>query len=220
MLVIVCSDAFTPPPTISSSGSPMENLELSDGFNFRILVVDDEETIRFTSAKILESRGFEVRTAADGFAALVELRKSPPDILISDLHMPNMSGFELLSVVRRRFPHIPVIAISGQFNGIAPEGLIADYFFSKGSYRPQELFDKIAELIAHAPMRSNVAKPDRAPVWVPRNAGDYFVVTCTDCLRSFSISADEASTEVRCSPCPFCGVTVCYLADPSSIKPQ
>lgn len=86
---------------------------LGNGFNFRVLVVDDEEMIRITSAKVLQSRGFEVRTAADGFEALVELRKAPPDIVISDLHMPNMSGFELLSVVRRRFPHIPVIAISG-----------------------------------------------------------------------------------------------------------
>jgi CheY-like chemotaxis protein len=199
---------------------PPEDLELSNGFNFRILVVDDEETIRLTSAKILESKGFEVRTASDGFAALVELRRSPPDILISDLRMPNMGGFELLSIVRRRFPHIPVIAISGEFDGIAPGGIIADYFFSKGSYRPEELFDKIAELIAHTPMRQNIAKPDRAPVWMPRNGDAYFVVTCTDCLRSFSIPADEASTEVRSCPCQFCGVTVCYLADPSSLMPQ
>lgn len=70
---------------------------MSGGFNFRVLVVDDEELIRSTSTMILESKGFEVRTAADGFAALVELRKSPPDILISDLRMPSMSGFELLS---------------------------------------------------------------------------------------------------------------------------
>ena len=44
---------------------------------------------------------------------MIELRQSLPDMIISDLSMPNMSGFEFLSVVRRRFPHIPVIAISG-----------------------------------------------------------------------------------------------------------
>jgi CheY-like chemotaxis protein len=121
---------------------------MTNGFKFRVLVVDDEEMIRFTSSKVLESKGFDVRTAGDGFEALVELRQAPPDIIISDLRMPNMSGFELLSVVRRRFPHIPVIAISGEFNGTAPEGLIADHFFSKGSYGPEALFDKIADLIA------------------------------------------------------------------------
>jgi CheY-like chemotaxis protein len=193
---------------------------MTNGFKFRVLVVDDEEMIRFTSCKVLESKGFDVRTAADGFEALVELRQASPDVIISDLRMPNMSGFELLSVVRRRFPHIPVIAISGEFNGTAPEGLIADYFFSKGSYRPDELFDKIAELIARAPLRPNVVKPDKAPVWIPRNAEGYFVITCSDCLRSFSVSSDEASYEVCKTPCPFCGTSVKFLAEPTKIRPH
>lgn len=191
---------------------------MPDGFRFRVLVVDDEEMIRTMSHAVLESEGFEVRSAQDGFAALAELRKSLPDVLISDLRMPNMSGFELLSVVRRRFPHLPVIAISGEFNGIQPEGLIADHFFSKGAYRPEDLFRKIADLIADAPLRPNVLKPDRAPVWIPKNAEGYFVITCTDCLRSFSAPQDEAAAEVRSTPCPFCGVKVRFLADPAQLK--
>lgn len=188
------------------------------GFKFRLLVVDDEEAIRTLSTAILESEGFEVRCAQDGFEAVVELRKSLPDVLISDLRMPNMSGFELLSVVRRRFPHLPVIAISGEFHGIAPEGLIADYFFSKGAYRPEELFRKIAELIGLSPLRPTVAKATRAPVWVPVNAEGYFVLTCTDCLRSFSVPDEEAAKEVRKTECPFCSVVVHYLADPAKLN--
>jgi DNA-binding NarL/FixJ family response regulator len=92
------------------------------------------------TALILKERGYEVRTAKDGFQALVELRRSRPDVIISDLRMPSMSGFELLPVVRRRFPHIPVIAISGEYNGAIPPGLIADAFFFKGSYTPEEMF--------------------------------------------------------------------------------
>ena len=103
------------------------------GFNYRILVVDDELSILEMSAMVLQSKGYEVRTATDGFGALVELRRSLPDILISDLSMPNMSGFELLSVVRRRFPHLPVIAISGNYEATSPNGTIADAFFSKNS---------------------------------------------------------------------------------------
>ena len=53
--------------------------------------------------------------AEDGFSALAEIRKEVPDILLSDLNMPRMSGFELLSVVRRRFPSIRTIAMSGAF---------------------------------------------------------------------------------------------------------
>ena len=78
----------------------------SAGFAYRLLVVDDDPRILHVSRLILEAKGYEVRTAADGFEALVELRGSLPDVIISDLRMPNMSGFELLSVVRRRFPHI------------------------------------------------------------------------------------------------------------------
>jgi CheY-like chemotaxis protein len=184
------------------------------GFAYRLLVVDDDPRLLHASRLILEEKGYEVRTAEDGFQALVELRRSSPDLIVSDLKMPNMSGFELLSVVRRRFPHIPVVAISGEYDG-TPTALIADAFFSKGKYSPEELFIKIAELIAQSPLRPSTAKPDRAPVWIPRSNTGYLVITCTDCLRSFSVP-DEASTrrsELCSTTCTFCGTAVRYLAD-------
>jgi CheY-like chemotaxis protein len=169
---------------------------------------------------VLEDHGFEVRKAKDGFQALAELRRSTPDVIISDLTMPNMSGFELLSVVRRRFPHIPVIAISGEYIGDAPPGLIADAFFIKAQYGPEELFRKIAELIQQSPLRPHSAKPDRAPVWIPRNEQGYFVVTCTECLRSFSVLEEEINgrSEVRETTCTFCQSTVRYLTDVKTIS--
>ncbi len=106
-------------------------------FKYRILVVDDDERIRRVSEVVLADGGYEVRTAADGFEGLALMRKAMPDLVISDLKMPNMSGFEFLSVVRRRFPNIPVIAISGEFvSKPAPAGLLADAFFEKGQYSP------------------------------------------------------------------------------------
>ena len=182
------------------------------GFNYRILVVDDEPAIPATSGAILQKKGYEVRTASDGFSALAELRRSLPDVIISDLRMPNMSGFELLSVVRRRFAHIPVIAISGEFNSVAPTGLIADAFLKKGDYTHEELFRKIAELLERIP-RPHIVRPDTAPVWTPRNNDGYFVVTCTDCLRSFSIPDEHSGAEIRETKCVFCDTTICYLAD-------
>jgi CheY-like chemotaxis protein len=157
---------------------------MPDGFAFRILVVDDEPSIRTTAAAILSSKGYEVWTASSGFAALAELRRALPDVVISDLTMPHMSGFELLSVIRCRFPQIAVIAMSGEYNAIPPAGLIADAFLTKGSYTPEQLFNKIAELIEQPPIRPQL-KPEKAPVWVPRSETGYFVVTCTECLRSF-----------------------------------
>ncbi len=154
----------------------------------------------------------------DGFAALVELRRALPNIIITDLKMPNMSGFELLSIVRRRFPHIPVIAISGEYHGIQPEGLIADAFFSKAAYTPEQLFAKIADLLEQSPLRPHAGKPDHAPVWVPRNADGYFVVTCTQCLRSFSVPYEESAAELRQIQCLFCDATVRYLADTQVLR--
>ena len=190
------------------------------GFNYRVLVVDDDLAVLETCALLLQERGFEVRKATDGFQALVELRRSMPDVIISDLRMPNMSGFELLSVVRRRFPHIPVIGISGEYSGDSTARLIADTFFVKGQYTPEELFHTIAELIEQSPVRPHISKPDRAPVWVPRNEQGYFVLTCTECLRSFSVPEEEINeqSEVRRTSCLFCGTTVRYLADLRTIR--
>ena len=83
---------------------------------------------------VLEELGYSVRSAKDGHSALREIREQNPDILISDLKMPGMSGFELLFNVRRSFPAIKVIATSGSFRGNeVPAGVLADAFYSKGS---------------------------------------------------------------------------------------
>lgn len=120
-----------------------------DGFPYRLLVVDDDPALLQVSSFVFKDHGYEVRTAADGFEALVELRRSMPDVIVSDLRMPNMSGFELLSVVRRRFPHIPVVAISGEFNGDCPAGLIADAFFTKVSIHRRSCFGKLPNSLSN-----------------------------------------------------------------------
>jgi CheY-like chemotaxis protein len=165
-----------------------------------------------TGALVLATGGYEVHTASDGFEALTALSRSLPDILISDLSIPNMSGFELLSVVRRRFPQLPVIAISGEYNGKGPTGLIADAFFTKGNYSPEDLFAKILELLEQAPIRASMAKSDKAPVWVPRNSAGYFIVTCPNCLRSFPVE-DKNGKEHRETPCIHCDKNVDYFVD-------
>jgi CheY-like chemotaxis protein len=183
-------------------------------FQTRVLVVDDEPIILETMTAILEGEGFVVRTAEDGFAALVTLRQTPPDIIISDLRMPNMSGFEFLSVVRRRFPHIPIIAISGEYiTTEMPPGLLMDVFLQKGGYTQQQLFDTIRGLIAESPIRPHLPKCDKAPLWIPRRNADYIVVTCPDCLRSFPVDDTSVGSEVRHAECPSCGTKVDFLVD-------
>ena len=192
------------------------------GFKYRILVVDDEPLLRQTSAMVLTDGGYEVRTAGDGFEALIEMRQALPHLIISDLSMPNMSGFELLSVVRRRFPHIPVIAVTGRFNGTQPGALIADAYFNKGHYTPEELFASVSLLIEHGPARMRAVTSDNAPVWIPRNSSGYVVITCTECLRSFSVPDEESmdgnNAEVREVACEFCDASVRFLADQRMAK--
>ncbi len=76
----------------------------------RILVVEDETSVRTSMSLVLAEVGYIVRNAEDGFSALCEIRRETPDIVLSDLNMPGMSGFELLSVVRQRFPATMVFA--------------------------------------------------------------------------------------------------------------
>jgi CheY-like chemotaxis protein len=99
-----------------------------------ILIVEDDDQIRILLCAILEQSGYSVRPATDGVAALEELRAEIPDILLSDLHMPRMSGFELLPVVRQLFPMTRVVAMSSAFLGNdVPAGIIADAFYAKAS---------------------------------------------------------------------------------------
>src|SRR5436305_10403158 len=115
----------------------------------RILVVDDEAVIRELFSRLLKREGYEVATAEDGFDALLKLRHFLPAVIISDLNMPKMSGFEFLSVVRRRFPHVSVIASSGAYaSHVVPSGVLADAFYSKGEDDPEMLISRVAALIA------------------------------------------------------------------------
>lgn len=178
-------------------------------FHYRLLVIDDEARSRDLLQDSLSERGYEVAIANDGFAALAQMHGALPDLIVSDLKMPNMSGFEFLSIARRRFPQIPTIAMSGEFHPpVEPLGVLADAFFAK-PFKIEELEAKVAELLRDAPPRPAI-KLDRAPVWVPRN-GDYYVITCTECLRSFSIPAEKnvrRLRELRTLECVFCGVQV------------
>jgi CheY-like chemotaxis protein len=188
----------------------------------KILVVDDEASIRTTVSLLLKSQGYAVSTAVNGFDALLQLRHNPPTLIVSDLNMPQMSGFEFLSVVRRRFPELLVVAMSGAYsNGEAiPGGVIADAFFAKGGgHDPGALLQVVEDLLKTSVSRGVAHRTKAAPVWIPRNGKDstgkpYVVLTCTECLRSFPLhTSEEFNAEVLETPCIFCLSTVRYVID-------
>ena len=187
----------------------------------RILVVDDDESVRDVFTMMLREKGYEVATAENGFDALLKLKDVViPDVIISDLNMPKMSGFEFLSVVRRRFPKISVIASSGAYGSRAvPTGVLADAFYAKGEDHPETLLNSMATLIQTSAEQASAHQSGTAPVWIPRNGKDsngipYIVITCTECLRSFPLNVTrEENPEVLETPCPFCLNTVKYIID-------
>lgn len=183
----------------------------------RILVVEDDATVRLTISKLLSDEGYDVSRATDGFDALMRLREAVPDLILSDLNMPQMSGFELLSVVRRRFPEILVVASSGAYGSSdIPTGVIADGFYAKGQESASQLLDIIARLLRRGTANHKV---ENAPVWIPRNGKDqngrpFVLLTCTECLRSFPFTVDhEPTCEVLKTSCIYCPHEVTYIID-------
>jgi CheY-like chemotaxis protein len=173
-----------------------------------LLIVDDDATLRVCLSAVLGSFGYGVRTATDGFSALALLRQEIPDIIVSDLNMPGMSGFEFLSVVRRRFPAIQVIAMSAVAAGGVPSGVAADTFYQKGS-GPGSLLQIIGGMTG--PDRPSLSRHARAPapIWVERNAqrfsgAPFIMLTCPECLRIFprvSLEVQSSANEARCIYC-------------------
>lgn len=188
-------------------------------FKCRVLVVEDDPLVLETTAAVVRSFGFSVRTAEDGFVALQILREVLPDIILSDLRMPGMSGFELLSIVRRRFPHLPTIAISGEYIlSSMPLGLLVDHFFQKGGYTPEQLFAKMKELIADSPIRPHLGKHEKVPLWIPRSDTEYLVVTCAECLRSSTIANNKVTADLQETECIACGAMIRFLVDSTVLK--
>lgn len=185
-----------------------------------ILVVDDNLGVRQTLVLLLTMAGYKAISAQNGFEALQNIDKEAPALLLCDLDMPGMSGFELLTIVRRRFPKIAVIAMSGSYEEDAvPEGVVADTFYCKGRKKPIELFQIVAEAIDHAAWRMQCPTDAKLLIWARRIGTDIqgervVLVTCTDCLRSFAVTVGNSdSGAVHEASCTFCKSRIQYVAE-------
>jgi CheY-like chemotaxis protein len=185
----------------------------------RVLFVDDEPSMREIMAMLLNEEGYNVSTASDGLDALSQLRVSPPDLIISDINMPRMSGRELLSVVRRRFPAIPVIVISGSYdiNDGVPSEVMADAFYPKARCNPDELMRSVAHLLGAQVSRPTNYRPVQPPaVQMARSVNDSsghasLMLTCSDCLRAFPLCTTHDAPDIQEAQCPFCAAQVSFM---------
>lgn len=78
-----------------------------------ILLIDDDETVLRTVGRFLDARGHTVRTTASASEALPLMEPHPPDLVVSDIQMPEMDGVAALKAIRERFPDLPVILMTG-----------------------------------------------------------------------------------------------------------
>jgi len=79
----------------------------------RILVIDDEEEVRDILKQMLELEGYEVITAKDGNEGIKLFKQNPADLVITDIIMPDKEGIETIIELRREFPDVKIISISG-----------------------------------------------------------------------------------------------------------
>lgn len=78
-----------------------------------VLIIDDDEDVRAVLRRALEGAGYDVTEAADGKEGLREFRRSPADVIIVDIFMPEKEGLETILEIRELAPHVKTMAISG-----------------------------------------------------------------------------------------------------------
>jgi len=119
----------------------------------RILVIDDEDLIRELVKEMLEAEGYVVYTAANGKDGVRLYRKELPDLIITDIFMPEMEGLETIQELQRVSPNVKIIAISGG----GEKGMLSFLSYAKrfGALRAlekpfsrQELITTVGELLA------------------------------------------------------------------------
>jgi DNA-binding NtrC family response regulator len=111
----------------------------------KVLVVDDEEALRTVLSGELMSEGYEVRSAGDGDEAIANLEKEKFDLVLLDIKMPRVTGFEVLKHIKEKYSDTKVVMLTGFAdlkNAIESKKLGAEDFVSK----PYDLVDLLTTI--------------------------------------------------------------------------
>ena len=120
-----------------------------DGYGKRVLVADDEESVRHFVTVVLEQAGYIVHAAVDGLEALAEMKKRRFDAVISDYRMPRLDGEQFLLLSRVMWPEVPVLLLSAELTKLPPtlEGQGNIVLLAK-PFAPQRLLQRLHALIS------------------------------------------------------------------------
>ncbi|MGC2087049.1 MAG: ATP-binding protein [Bradyrhizobium sp.] len=152
-------------PAHASAQVPPEPKENGSGRS-RVLLADDNADLRDYIARLLQESGYDVQAAADGKVALAAIKTEPPDLLLTDVMMPELDGFGLLRAVREQseLRDIPVIMLSARAGEEATiEGIEAgaDDYLTK-PFSSRELLARVSANIKMARVRREAAEAIRA----------------------------------------------------------
>ena len=113
---------------------------------YKLLIIEDNEDVLSTLNKFFQAKKYEVTAASNGLDGLkiIETRGDEFDLIVTDLVMPNISGVSIISIVKEKFPQIPVVAITGW--GEHPEALAREANADIVLEKPIEL-DKLNQII-------------------------------------------------------------------------
>ena len=151
----VNADETVRPPRPESGGA-----EAAPG---SVLLVEDERDVRAFARKVLTLAGYDVHVAASGTEALSLLGRlaQPPDLLISDVVMPGMSGIDLAAAVRSSHPEVPVLFVSGYADAArdgAPASIPKDALLAK-PFSPDELLAAVRRTVTAARQATDRGQP-------------------------------------------------------------
>lgn len=119
----------------------------------KVLLVEDDELVRYALSELLEEAGHQVFARENGFKIIEFIECNPVDIVITDIVMPEVDGIEVLTMMRKTFPELPVVALSGGGRISGADYLqMAEVIGAKRTIakpvKPEVLLDTVAELCA------------------------------------------------------------------------
>ena len=124
------------------------------------LVVDDSMLIRYTVCRFLEERGFAVESATNGVEALQVLSRVQPDLIITDVKMPRMSGTELITALKSKpeTAKIPIIVVAGRGSGFDTSEKRADFAIYKDIDIESQLEKGLEKVLGKASRKKSAGK--------------------------------------------------------------
>ncbi len=123
----------------------METNKEKDMETTRILLVDDESSLLYLLSFVLEADGIKTEKATNGAEAVAVLEKMEFDLIITDFNMPGMNGVELAKIAKKRFPHIPIIMITGEIGPDIVE-MAGKAGISRTLYKPPNIEELLATI--------------------------------------------------------------------------